>query len=256
MPGDGRAGAGAASATVPAAPPGTGAVRPDGAVQPGHGDGPPAAPAEAHGIGATDGAEDLPPVLAEPPPRRCGICCAGGVPRGTASKPGPRHDGDRAGQDNASYHRLAPPPGVNPIGSLTKPGRATVAGRVYAVEIRPVERNSVLATEISDSTGDLTALFYGRSHIPGLICGARVRFRGAVGIRNGHPVMINPAYELLAPGEAPRQPGTILIAAADRAPTAGRLGTRPVVTGSEGRQWCLLATITRRASPLPAGTAG
>jgi RecG-like helicase len=96
---------------------------------------------------------------------------------------------------------------VNPIGSLTKPGRATVAGRVYAVEIRPVERNSVLATEISDSTGHLTALFYGRSHIPGLICGARVRFRGAVGIRNGHPVMINPAYELLAPGDAPPPAG-------------------------------------------------
>jgi RecG-like helicase len=91
---------------------------------------------------------------------------------------------------------------VNPIGSLTRPGRATVAGRVRAVEIRPVERNSVLAAEISDATGDLTALFYGRSHIPGLICGARVRFRGAVGIRNGHPVMTNPAYELLASGDA------------------------------------------------------
>jgi RecG-like helicase len=91
---------------------------------------------------------------------------------------------------------------VNPIGSLTKPGRATVEGRIRAVEIRPVERNSVLAAEISDATGDLTALFYGRSHIPGVICGSRVRFRGAVGIRHGRPVMINPAYELLAAGEA------------------------------------------------------
>ena len=91
---------------------------------------------------------------------------------------------------------------MNPIGSLTRPGRATVEGRVRAVEIRPVERNSVLACEISDATGDLTALFYGRSHIPGVICGSRVRFRGAVGIRHGRPVMINPAYELLAAGEA------------------------------------------------------
>jgi hypothetical protein len=71
------------------------------------------------------------------------------------------------------------------------------------VEIRPVERNSVLAADIADSTGDLTALFYGRSHIPGIICGARIRFRGAVGIREGGPVMINPAYELLSPN-----PGT------------------------------------------------
>ena len=67
------------------------------------------------------------------------------------------------------------------------------------VEIRPVEKNSVLACEISDGTGVLTALFYGRSHIPGIVCGARVRFRGAVGIKDGGPVMINPAYELLFP---------------------------------------------------------
>ena len=102
------------------------------------------------------------------------------------------------------YDRPAPPPGVRPIGTLTAPGRATVEGRVYAVEIRPVEHNTVLAAEIADSTGQLTALFYGRSHIPGMDCGARVRFRGQVGMRTGGPVMINPAYELVAPG-APGQ---------------------------------------------------
>jgi RecG-like helicase len=105
-------------------------------------------------------------------------------------------------KDQASYERPAPPTGVNPIGSLIKPGRATVEGRVRAVEIRPVEKNSVLAIEISDSTGDLTALFYGRSHIPGLVCAARVRLRGPVGLREDGPVMINPAYELLSPGTA------------------------------------------------------
>ena len=55
------------------------------------------------------------------------------------------------------------------------------------VEIRSVERNSVLACEICDSTGDLTALFYGRSRIAGLMCGSRVRFRGQVGIKGGAP---------------------------------------------------------------------
>jgi amino acid transporter len=89
---------------------------------------------------------------------------------------------------------------VAAIGSLTEPGRAVVEGRVRVVEIRPVERNSVLACEISDGTGELTAMFYGRSHIPGVVCGARVRLRGPVGIRaDGHPVMTNPAYELLFP---------------------------------------------------------
>jgi RecG-like helicase len=86
-----------------------------------------------------------------------------------------------------------------PIGSLTKPGRAVVEGRIRVVEIKPVERNSVLSCEVSDGTGQLTAMFYGRSHIPGIVCGARVRFRGSVGLKNGHPVMINPAYELLFP---------------------------------------------------------
>jgi hypothetical protein len=97
------------------------------------------------------------------------------------------------------YDRPIPPPGVTPIGSLHEPGRTVVEGRVRAVEVRSVEQNSVLAAEIADSTGDLTALFYGRSNIPGLMCGSRVRFRGAVGIKDGAPVMINPAYELMVP---------------------------------------------------------
>ena len=71
---------------------------------------------------------------------------------------------------------------------------------MHAVEIRPVEHNTVLACDVEDSTGQLTALFYGRSHIPGLRPGSKVRLRGQVGIRDGKPIMINPAYQLLAPG--------------------------------------------------------
>ena len=143
--------------------------------------------------GATAGADPsagLPPVIAAPPGLR-------GMLRGRrrgADRPPPAPPAE----DHRSYDRPAPPAGVNPIGSLTRPGRATVEGRVRAVEIRPVERNSVFAVDVSDSTGDLTALFYGRSHIPGVVCGARVRFRGPVGLREEGPVMINPAYELLS----------------------------------------------------------
>ncbi len=103
----------------------------------------------------------------------------------------------------SNYDRPAPPLGVNPIGSLTKPSKAVVEGRVHAVEIRPVERNTVLACDIEDSTGQLTAMFYGRSNIPGLRPGIKVRLRGRVGLSDGKPIMINPAYELLAPGAEP-----------------------------------------------------
>ena len=95
--------------------------------------------------------------------------------------------GREAAADGGAYERPVPPTGVRSMGSLDAPGRATVEGRVYAVEIRPVEQNTVLAAELADSTGQLTALFYGRSHIPGLDCGARVRLRGQVGIRDGGP---------------------------------------------------------------------
>jgi hypothetical protein len=98
-----------------------------------------------------------------------------------------------------SYDRPVPPPDATPIGSIRQPGKFAVEGRVRMVEIRSVESNSVLACELSDSTGDLTALFYGRSHIAGIVCGARVRFRGQVGIKEGVPVMVNPAYELVVP---------------------------------------------------------
>jgi len=91
-------------------------------------------------------------------------------------------------------------PGVARIGAVTG-GKVTVEGKVRVIEIRPVERNSVLAVEINDSTGNLTAMFYGRSNIPGLICGGRVRFTGSARIKGGQPIMINPAYELVSTGE-------------------------------------------------------
>jgi amino acid transporter len=90
--------------------------------------------------------------------------------------------------------------GVTAIGAVTG-GKVSVEGKVRVVEIRPVEMNSVLAVEINDTTGNLTAMFYGRSHIPGLICGAKVRLSGSVGLKGGHPVMINPRYELVSLSE-------------------------------------------------------
>ena len=91
----------------------------------------------------------------------------------------------------------APPDGVTPIGALGAPGKVTVEGRVRAVEIRPVEQNCVFEATIADGTGSLTAMFYGRPHIPGVEPGARLRLDGKVSMREGGPAMVNPAYQLL-----------------------------------------------------------
>jgi amino acid transporter len=100
----------------------------------------------------------------------------------------------------SARQRVTTGSGSTPIAEVTGPGKHTVEGRIRVMEIRPAGQSSVLACELSDETGDLTALFYGRSHIPGLVCGARVRLTGPVGFRAGSdPVMTNPAYELLFP---------------------------------------------------------
>ena len=88
-------------------------------------------------------------------------------------------------------------PGITPIGSVTNNGKVTVEGRIHSVEIRPVEHSCVLACEITDGTGEITALFYGRTNIPGVEPGNRIQLRGRVGIRDNGNVMINPAYELI-----------------------------------------------------------
>jgi len=96
------------------------------------------------------------------------------------------------------YEWPVPPPGTDPIGSLRPPGHATVQGRLHTAQVRPVPGTSVLACEIADSTGDLTALFYGRTQIAGLEPGCRIRLHGMVGTGgDGRPAMINPGYELL-----------------------------------------------------------
>ena len=133
--------------------------------------------------GAKPDSADREPALGSPTP-----------PEAQAADPGDATDISR-------YNRPVPSKAATPIGQLPRRGKATVEGRVHAVEIRPVERNTVLACEIVDATGQLTAMFYGRSYIPGLDPGAKVRFTGQVGMRGNDAVMINPAYELLAPGE-------------------------------------------------------
>jgi amino acid transporter len=102
-----------------------------------------------------------------------------------------------APQDGSGALPPAPRDGVTPIGALGAPGKATVEGRVRAVEIRPVEQNCVFEATIADATGTLTAMFYGRTHIPGVEPGARLRLGGKVSMREEGPAMINPAYQLV-----------------------------------------------------------
>ena len=129
---------------------------------------------------------------------------AGSLPKPTAGRPpepvpdaGPLRAATTE-PDLGGYERPAPKPDARAIGDITGPGSVTVEGRVRAVEIRPVQHTFVLAAEVCDATGDITALFYGRSKIPGVEPGTKIRLHGSVGMRDGKPTLINPAYELVA----------------------------------------------------------
>jgi hypothetical protein len=52
--------------------------------------------------------------------------------------------------------------------------------------------------EVWDSTGGITALFYGRRSIAGISPGSKLELEGMVGEANGHLAMANPSYALLA----------------------------------------------------------
>ena len=83
-----------------------------------------------------------------------------------------------------------------PIFAAGQRRRAEVTGRVHTVKVKPLAQSSILACTITDASGELTALFYGRTHIPGLEPGSKVKLNGAISTSKTGMVMINPAYEL------------------------------------------------------------
>jgi amino acid transporter len=86
--------------------------------------------------------------------------------------------------------------GVTPIGSANWRQKVTVEGRVKTVQLGGTAGRS-LEVQIFDDTGGMRLLFMGRTHLPGVVCGALVRATGRVGEYRGHLAIANPRYELL-----------------------------------------------------------
>jgi amino acid transporter len=115
---------------------------------------------------------------------------------GPTAAPTPQHATGGSGAHD--YERPVPPLGADPIGELTEPRHATVQGRLQTALIQPAGQGTVLSCRITDATGDLTALFYGRTAIVGAEPGSQIRLYGMVGIGpDGQPAMVNPGYELV-----------------------------------------------------------
>lgn len=92
---------------------------------------------------------------------------------------------------------LCRPDGTTAIGDLAWRQRATVTGRIRALQVTPVSGSPRLECELYDETGGLTLVFYGRRSVPGIETGAQLRVAGMIGATNGYLTMANPTYTLL-----------------------------------------------------------
>ena len=104
----------------------------------------------------------------------------------------------RTGAEVSGVPKVA---GTTPIGETQWRQRVRVAGRVHSVRVPTRTDTANLECTLADGTGSILLVFQGRRQVPGLRQGARLIAEGMVGAWMGHPAMLNPDYELLAPAE-------------------------------------------------------
>lgn len=106
-----------------------------------------------------------------------------------------------------AYRAPEPPADADPIGQLRRGEYADVAGRIRAVKVAALADSPLYTCEVMDSTGVLTAVFYGRRSVPGLTPGTRIRLQGRPRRQDGRLVIANPRYRLIGPdGDDPPRP--------------------------------------------------
>ncbi len=85
---------------------------------------------------------------------------------------------------------------ATPIGAIQPRRRQTCVGVVEKIRLDPGRQ---LEVTVDDGSGRLTAVFTGRSNLPGLELGAGLRLTGTVAAENGYtPQMLNPGWTLVA----------------------------------------------------------
>ena len=86
--------------------------------------------------------------------------------------------------------------GALPISAVHLRQEVTIEGRVRMVQVGTVAGKS-LEAHVFDDSGGLRLIFMGRTTIPGIVPGARIRATGRVGEFGGHLGLANPRYELV-----------------------------------------------------------
>lgn len=88
--------------------------------------------------------------------------------------------------------------GASPIAQLPDRCRATVAGTLRTVTLRPVGGVPALEAELYDGSGVVTLVWLGRRRVAGIEPGRWLTATGLVAEQDGRRLMYNPRYELRA----------------------------------------------------------
>ena len=92
--------------------------------------------------------------------------------------------------------------GATPVAELPHRERATVAGTLRTVTLRPRAGVPALVAELYDGSGTISLIWLGRRQIRGIEPGRQLRGYGRVTFDGNQPVIFNPRYELMPVGPA------------------------------------------------------
>jgi amino acid transporter len=92
------------------------------------------------------------------------------------------------------------------IADLPARRRATVAGRVRAIRVQPWGGNPAVECSLSDESGSITIVFFGRREVPGIRLGTIMQVTGVAGVHRGMNAILNPEYLLISTPAAPVSP--------------------------------------------------
>jgi len=92
--------------------------------------------------------------------------------------------------------------GAMPIAKVPDRTRATVAGTLRTVTLRPVGGVPALEAELYDGSGVITIVWLGRRRLAAIEPGRWLVASGLVAEHDGRRLMYNPQYELRSMGHA------------------------------------------------------
>jgi hypothetical protein len=114
-----------------------------------------------------------------------------------ATVTGPRPAPVISGRGHGSAERPAlRPDGTVPIGEVRWRRQVRIEGRVRTLRVQPLAGTATLECVVEDDTGGLSLVFLGRSEIPGIAIGTRLRAEGTAGDHHGRLAILNPVYQL------------------------------------------------------------